>query len=98
MPVKKPDLDLSAEAKAEGPVTTTEVVQLTPAPNRPAITPAQIIAGIPIIAELLHSFGVFDLSQAQQDSLSKTVTWAFALLGADAVIRVGRNIGHRLGL
>jgi hypothetical protein len=63
---------------------------------RPDITPAQIVSGIPIIAELLHSFGVYTLSQAQQDSLGKAVTWAFALLGADAVSRVGRNLAKRL--
>lgn len=60
--------------------------------HRPDLTPAQLIAGIPILAELLHSFGVYDLSQAQQDSLGKTVTFCFGLLGADAVVRVGRNL------
>ena len=65
-------------------------------PERPNITPAQIVSGIPILAELAHSFGVFDLSQAQQDSLSKAVLWAMALVGADAVLRVGRNLAHRL--
>ena len=64
--------------------------------ERPNITPAQIVSGIPILAELAHSFGVFDLSQTQQDSLSKAVLWAMALVGADAVLRVGRNLAHRL--
>lgn len=61
--------------------------------KRPDITPAQIVSGIPIFAELLHAFGVYDLSPLQQDSLAKAATWAIAILGADAVIRVGRSLG-----
>lgn len=64
--------------------------------ERPNITPAQIVSGIPILAELAHSFGVFDLSAAQQDSLGKAVTWAMVLVGSDAVLRVGRNLAQRL--
>lgn len=59
---------------------------------RPDITPAQIIAGIPIIAELLHSFNLYTLTAPQQDSLSKAVTWGFVLIGGDAAIRIGRNV------
>lgn len=61
----------------------------------PDITPAQLVSGIPIIAEGLHVFGVYDLSQTQQDSLSKMVAWAVGLIVGDAVIRVGRNVGRR---
>lgn len=90
-----PGLDLSAEAQSTGgiveKVSTDDAI-----PSRPDVTPAQIVAGIPIVAELLHTFGVYDLSQAQQDSLSKTVTWAFVLIGGDAVIRLGRNLAKRL--
>lgn len=60
--------------------------------SRPDLTPAQLIAGIPILAELLHTFGVYNLSQPQQDSLGKGVTFCFALLGADAAVRIGRNL------
>jgi hypothetical protein len=31
-------------------------------PSRPDITPAQIVAGIPILAALLSAFGVYDLA------------------------------------
>lgn len=58
----------------------------------PDLSPAQLVAGIPIVAELLHAFGIFDLSQAQQDSLGKAVTYAFVLIGGDAIIRLGRNL------
>jgi hypothetical protein len=58
--------------------------------QRPDITPAQIVSGIPILAELLHSFGIYDLSQPQQDSLAKAATWALALIAGDTVLRVGR--------
>jgi hypothetical protein len=58
--------------------------------HRPDITPAQIVSGIPILAELLHTFGIYDLSQAQQDSLGKAATWALALIAGDTVLRVGR--------
>lgn len=85
----EPALDLSAEEAAEGPMVARAV--LTDA-KRPDITPAQIVGMIPLIAEFAHSFGIFDLSQAQQDSLSKLVFGAIALFGADAVIRLGRNL------
>lgn len=75
-------------------MATVTTVDAAPV-SRPSITPAQIVSGIPIVAELLHSFGVYDLSQAQQDSLSKAVTWAIAVAGADAIIRFGRNLAHR---
>jgi hypothetical protein len=66
----------------------------------PDITPPQIvalvIAGIPILATLLRAFGVFDLSLAEQQALSDTLTWAgvFAgtLIGGDAILRTGRNV------
>jgi L-aminopeptidase/D-esterase-like protein len=60
--------------------------------QRPDITPAQVIAGIPIVGETAHAFGVFTLSAPQQDSLEKVVLWAFALVAGDAVLRVGRNL------
>lgn len=67
--------------------------------NRPDITPAQlaatIVAGIPIFANLLHVFGVFDLSHEQSQALQDTITWggvfAALLMGSDAALRVGRN-------
>jgi hypothetical protein len=61
----------------------------------PDITLAQIVAGIPVIAQLGHAFGLFDLDPEEQKALSDTVTWAYVLLGADAIIRVGRAIGLR---
>jgi hypothetical protein len=88
-------LDLSLEAGAAGPLTATDAPVFSTPLKTPDFSPVQIVSGIPIIAELLHTFGVFDLSSAQQESLEKTVTWAFALLGADALIRVGRAIGKR---
>jgi hypothetical protein len=68
--------------------------------NMPDITPPQIAAllvgGIPLIAELLRGFGVYDLSLEQQAALSNVVTWAgvlaAALIGGDALLRVGRNL------
>jgi hypothetical protein len=68
--------------------------------NMPDITPPQavaaVVAGIPIIAELLRAFGVYDLSVEQQDALSNAVTWAGvlggALIGGDALLRTGRNL------
>ena len=65
-------------------------------PKRPDITPAQIVAGIPIIASLLRAFGVYDLSKEEQDALSDATTRAMALVGADALIRVGRNLTTRV--
>lgn len=59
---------------------------------RPDITPAQLVAGIPILGEIAHAFGVFTLSETQQDSLEKGVLWAFALVAGDAALRVGRNL------
>ena len=66
---------------------------------RPDITPPQVVAmlvgGIPIVAELLHAFGIYDISLEQQEALSNSVTWAgilaAALIGGDAILRTGRN-------
>lgn len=71
------------------------VPDAAPAPARPDITPAQLVGLVPLLAEFLHAFGVFDLSAAQQDSLSKLVLGAVGLFGADAFIRFGRNLAHR---
>lgn len=62
--------------------------------SSPDITPAQIIAGIPLIANFLAAYGVWSPSPAQQGRLSDLLTWGFALLGADAAIRIGRNVRH----
>ena len=66
----------------------------------PDVTPPQIIglgiAGIPILAQLLRAFGIYDLDEQQQAALSDAVTWATvaggALIGGDALLRTGRNL------
>lgn len=87
-----PALDLSAEAAAAGPIDATVV--LGAVAKRPDITPAQIIGMIPVIADLGHTFGVFTLSAAQQHSLTRAMLAGMALFGADAIIRLGRNLAH----
>jgi hypothetical protein len=72
------------------------VVDPGPVLKRPDITPAQIVSGIPILADLLHTFGLYSLSAGQIDSLEKATVWALGLLGADAVIRFGRSLGARV--
>lgn len=67
--------------------------------HRPDVTPAQgagiLLAGVPIISNLLHVFGVFDLSKEQQQALEDTINWAVIfgglLIGGDAVLRTARN-------
>jgi hypothetical protein len=55
-----------------------------------------LVAGIPIIAQLLHAFGIYDLSIEAQEALQNVVTWAgvlgASLIGGDAVLRTGRNL------
>lgn len=82
--------ELLAQALEHADLTTTPV-----APHRPDITPAQIVAGVPVLANLLAAFGVYSLSAGQQAALQDTLGWALALLGADALIRVGRNLARR---
>lgn len=99
MPVaKKPadatDLDLTPEDSVQGPIH--ETVTLQSGLKTPDITPAQIVGMIPLIADAAHAFGIFTLSQPQQDSLSKLVTAGIALFGADAIIRLGRSLSKRL--
>jgi len=62
---------------------------------RPDITPAQLVSLVPLLASLLHAFGLYDLSQEQQDALGDAVEWAMALVGGDAIIRFGRNLAER---
>ncbi|HEX8067517.1 MAG TPA: hypothetical protein VF520_13445 [Thermoleophilaceae bacterium] len=67
--------------------------------QRPDLTPAQVagalIAGVPIVSNLLHVFGVYDLSQDQEDALKDTLTWGGILAGllifGDAGLRTARN-------
>lgn len=84
-----PELDLTAEAAVPGPIGPPVE------PKRPDITPVQIVGLIPLLAEFGHAFGIYTLSQPQQDSLSKLVLGAIGLFGADAIIRLGRNLAHR---
>jgi hypothetical protein len=77
-----PEAD-AAQAAAVGPLAT------------PELTTAQIVGGIPVVAGLLHSFGVYTLTASQESSLSKAVTYAVGLIGADALIRLGRSVGSR---
>lgn len=60
--------------------------------DRPDITPAQIVSGIPILSSLLAAFGVWNPTPEQQDALVATVGWAAALVLGDAGLRVGRGI------
>ncbi|MBI5104396.1 MAG: hypothetical protein HZB46_05310 [Solirubrobacterales bacterium] len=63
------------------------------------MTPAQVIgllsAGVPVLANLLLVFGVYDLNAAQQDALNQAVQWgglvAIGLFGADFGLRAARN-------
>lgn len=67
--------------------------------KRPDLTPAQVVGvlvgGVPIVSNLLHVFGVFDLSHEQSQALQDTLTWggvfAGLLFGSDAVLRSARN-------
>lgn len=67
---------------------------------RPDVTPAQVvavlIAGIPILANLLRAFGVFDMGEEQQKALADAVQWggiaAIGLFLADAGVRSARNV------
>jgi hypothetical protein len=63
--------------------------------RRPDLTPAQMVAAIPVLILLLWVLGAFDLSRDEQHGLIKAVEWGFVLIGADAVIRVGRNVASR---
>lgn len=60
--------------------------------KRPDITPAQIVGIVPVLAALLSAFGVGDLNPEQKDALESAITYSLVLLGADAFIRIGRNV------
>jgi hypothetical protein len=64
--------------------------------KRPDITPAQIIAGIPLFMNVLATYGIWSPSPDEKQALADLLWWALILLGADAAIRVGRNIGDGL--
>lgn len=59
----------------------------------PDITPAQLIALPVVAANLLRAFGVYDTSPEQEEALTDTMQWLAVLIGADAAIRIGRNVG-----
>lgn len=66
---------------------------------RPDLTPAVVIglliAGLPILSNLLRVYGVLDLSREQEDALAETLKWAAVVAGAlfisDAGLRAARN-------
>jgi hypothetical protein len=67
--------------------------------NRPDITKAQaaaaVLVGVPLIANLLRAFGVYDMNDQEQHSLTEALTWAVpfaaALVLGDAHLRGKRN-------
>lgn len=67
-------------------------------PNMPAVTRPQwvasLIAGVPIVSNLLAAFGVYHVTVLQQDALTQTMTWgsvfAAILVGGDAALRAAR--------
>jgi hypothetical protein len=66
---------------------------------RPDVTPAQLtgvfLGGVPVVASLLHAFGVYDLSKGQQQALRDAGQWgavsAVGLFLSDAGLRAARN-------
>ena len=68
--------------------------------QRPDVTPAQVaavlVAGIPAVATLLSTFGLYTLTADQQDALAGVLTWsavlAGLLIGGDATLRTARNV------
>lgn len=63
----------------------------------PDITPAQIGAGVAAFLKVLIAFGVH-LTTQQYDSINDFTTLLFVVVGADAVIRVGRSVGSNVRL
>ncbi|MDQ3729660.1 MAG: hypothetical protein M3355_08720 [Actinomycetota bacterium] len=67
--------------------------------NRPDVTPAQVaavlVAGVPIVSNLLAAFDVVVVNSTQQAALSDTVTWggvvAGLLIAGDVGLRSARN-------
>lgn len=68
--------------------------------QRPDVTPAQVaavlVAGIPAVATLLSTFGVYALTGDQQNALAGVLTWSAVLggllIGGDATLRTARNV------
>jgi hypothetical protein len=62
-------------------------------PNgRPAITLPQVVALIPVLLNALAAYGIFTPSTAQASALRDLLLATVALIGGDALIRVGRNV------
>lgn len=64
--------------------------------HRPSITLAQLVASVPLVANLLAAWGVFSPTLAQQQSLSDLLTWGYVLIAGDAALRIGRNVSDGL--
>jgi hypothetical protein len=67
--------------------------------TRPDLTQAQaigvLVAGVPVIANLLRAFGVFDATPEQEQVLRNALEWAAIVAGllfvSDAGLRAARN-------
>jgi hypothetical protein len=74
-------------------------IEPTVAENSPAYTLPQkiatLIGGIPILANLTSAFGIWTPSAKQLDALQESANYgwkvALSLVGADALVRLGRN-------
>ena len=62
--------------------------------RRPDITPAQALASLPALATLGHVLGLYELSKERREALESTMPWSLVLIGADAFLRIGRNVGR----
>lgn len=67
-----------------------------PAPTRPDITPAQIIAGVTALVGQAVAYGILDPGVAQNALHQVTLDVPLVWIAGDALIRVGRNIAHGL--
>jgi hypothetical protein len=97
MPTKSIEVPDNDELLAEAGVDIPEPFDddVADGPARPNVTTAQYIALVPVIATLLHAFGVFELSGAQQEALSEALKALVAIVGADAALRIGRNLSSK---
>lgn len=58
---------------------------------RPDITPAQLLASVPVVCGLLAAFGVWSPTPEQEDALELAMGWAVALIFGDAGLRAARG-------
>jgi hypothetical protein len=93
MPARKNPVPVVDEHN-DAQLAAAGVTLAPPAPERPDITPAQVVAGVSALIGQAVAYGILDPGVAQNAIHQVTFDLPLVWIAADALIRVARNFAH----